>query len=303
MSTITPGELQELLASAQPPILIDVLPAEYFEYRHLPGAKNCCVYEVTFLDQVAAIAPDKETHIVVYGLQPHYLASDTACEKLSRAGYTRVRDFRGGLAQWEAAGLPLEQQGGSPPSAPALRIGRHTVDPAKSRVQWTGRNINGSHTGSLAIKSGSIEVAGSDLDHTASGEFLLDMDSIANSDLTDNTLKRILVAHLKSDDFFDVARFPTATFRMLHVIMNSHAIAGTVNADVTGSFALKDVTQDLGFPATIELLPGGALSAEAHFDIDRTRWNVLYGSGRFFEYLGRNMVHDIVSLSLHIVTD
>jgi hypothetical protein len=62
------------------------------------------------------------------------------------------------------------------------------------------------------------------------------------------------------------------------------------------------VTEDLGFPALIEGLSGGELAAEAHFDIDRTRWNVIYGSGKFYEKLGMHLVHDVISLGLHIVT-
>jgi polyisoprenoid-binding protein YceI len=112
----------------------------------------------------------------------------------------------------------------------------------------------------------------------------------------------MLVAHLKSDDFFDTARYPIATFHLRHVTFNPHARPGNINADIDGALTLKGVTADLGFPALIEVLPGGALSAEAHFDIDRTRWNVIYGSGKFYEWLGKHLVHDIVSLSLHIVT-
>jgi polyisoprenoid-binding protein YceI len=136
----------------------------------------------------------------------------------------------------------------------------------------------------------------------ASGEITLDMESIANTDLTDTVLNRMLIAHLKSDDFFDTARFPIATFQLRHVTVNPHARPGNINADIDGTLTLKGVTEEIGFPALIEVLPGGALSAEAHFDIDRTRWNVIYGSGKFYERLGKHLVHDIVSLSLRIVT-
>lgn len=298
MNTITRTALKELLDGGEPPILIDVDPAEYYRAAHLPGAKNCCVYEVAFLDQAAAAAPGKAASIVVYGSSAHSLASSTAQEKLARAGYTRVRDYRGGLEDWEAAGLPVER-GPAPPEPEKPRQGRHQIDPAKSRALWTGRNINGAHTGTIALKSGWIDVTPGP---AASGEFTLDMDSIANTDLADNALNRMLIAHLKSDDFFDTALHPTATFHMRHVTFNPHARPGNINADIDGALTLKGVTEDLGFPAIIEVLPGGGLSAEAHFDIDRTRWNVIYGSGKFYEKLGQHLVHDHISLSLHIVT-
>ncbi len=62
------------------------------------------------------------------------------------------------------------------------------------------------------------------------------------------------------------------------------------------------MTRDLGFPAIVAIGLGGALTAEAHFDIDRTRWNVIYASGKFYEALGRHLVYDNISLSLRMVT-
>jgi len=296
MKTITRIALKELLEGGEPPVLIDVGPAEYFQANHLPGAKNCCVYEVTFLEQAAAAAPDKQRPVVVYGSGAHSLASSTALEKLERAGYARVQDYRGGLEDWSHAGLAVET--GAPTPAPEQpREGRHEIDTAKSLVAWTGRNINGSHTGTIRVSSGWLDVLPC---NAATGEFNLDMDSIADADLSDTALNRMLIAHLKSDDFFDTALFPTATFHLRHVVFNPHARPGSINADIDGALTLKGVTEDLGFPAVIEALPGGALSAEAHFDIDRTRWNVLYGSGKFYANLGKHLVHDVISLGVQI---
>jgi polyisoprenoid-binding protein YceI/rhodanese-related sulfurtransferase len=299
MNIITRNELNGMLERGEPLSLLDVTPAEYYHAAHLPGAKNCCVYEVNFLDQAAAAVPDKAGLVVVYGSSTHSLASTTAAEKLERAGWTRVRDYRGGLHDWEAAGLPVER-GAAPPEAGQPRLGRHEIDTGKSQVLWTGRNINGSHTGTLRLKSGWLDVAAP---HSASGEITLDMESIANTDINDTALNRMLVAHLKSDDFFDTARYPISMFHLRHVTFNPHAKPGNINADIDGALTLKGVTADLGFPALIEVLPGGALTAEAHFDIDRTRWNVIYASGKFYEWLGKHLVHDNVSLSLHIVTN
>jgi polyisoprenoid-binding protein YceI len=298
MTTITRNELKDLLQRGEPFTLLDVTPEEYYRAAHLPGAKNCCVYETKFLDEAAAAAPDKAGLVVVYGSSIHSLASTTAAEKLERAGWSSVPDYRGGLQDWVAAGLPLER-GPAAPAAEQPRQGRHEIDTAKSNVLWTGRNINGAHTGTIRLKGGWLDVTG---EPGASGEVTLDMESIANTDLTDTALNRVLIAHLNSDDFFDTVRYPIATFHLRHVTLNPHARPGNINADIDGALTLKGVTADLGFPALIEVLPGGALSAEAHFDIDRTRWNVIYGSGKFYERLGQHLVHDNISLSLHIVT-
>jgi rhodanese-related sulfurtransferase len=297
MNTISKNELKGLLDGGHPPILIDVVPAEYYQAEHLPGAKNACVYVVSFLDEVAALAPDKEAVIVVYGSSTHSLASTTAREKLEHAGYKNVRNFRGGLEEWAAAGLPLER--GPEPKIAQPRFGRQEIDAAKSSLLWTGRNINGAHHGAIAVASGWLDVTE---DKSASGEITLDMESISNSDLADPTLNRILIAHLKSDDFFDTKNFPTALFQLRHVTFNPQAKPGCINADIGGALTLKGITDNLAFPALIEVTPNGAFAAEAHFDIDRTRWNVLYGSGKFYEKLGQNLVHDIISLSLRVVT-
>ena len=80
------------------------------------------------------VLPDKSAPVVVYGSSAHSLASATAQEKLGRAGYTNARDFRGGLEDWECAGLPVER-GSAPPAAPRPREGRHETDTAKSQVR------------------------------------------------------------------------------------------------------------------------------------------------------------------------
>jgi polyisoprenoid-binding protein YceI/rhodanese-related sulfurtransferase len=298
MNTITRTELKDLLEGSDRPPLIDVTPEEYFRATHLPGAKNCCVYEINFVDKVAAAIPDKAAELVVYGTSTHSLASSTAAEKLEKAGYARVLNYRGGLEDWESAGLPVER-GPDAPKKEHPHEGRHEVDIEKSHVLWTGRNINGAHTGTVRLKEGWLNVTAGP---AAAGELTLDMESIANTDLNDTTLNRMLVAHLKSDDFFDTATHPTAKFQLRHVTVNPHARPGNINAEIDGTLTLKGVTEGIAFPAIIEVLPGGGLSAEAHFDIDRTRWNVIYGSGKFYERLGKHLVHDNISLSLRVVT-
>jgi polyisoprenoid-binding protein YceI len=127
------------------------------------------------------------------------------------------------------------------------------------------------------------------------------MDSITNNDIEDKALNAMLVSHLKSEDFFDVKNFPTASFELSQITMKSDAKPGGVNAEVRGALTMKGVTGEVNFPALIEMRKDGALAAEAHFDIDRTRWNVLYGSGKFYEKLGMHLVHDNISLGLKII--
>jgi polyisoprenoid-binding protein YceI len=73
------------------------------------------------------------------------------------------------------------------------------------------------------------------------------------------------------------------------------------NVEVEGLLELRGVRKDIRFPATVNRLPEGGVSVEAHFDIDRTRWEVIYGSSRFFEHLGMHLVFDPISIQLRMV--
>jgi polyisoprenoid-binding protein YceI len=75
------------------------------------------------------------------------------------------------------------------------------------------------------------------------------------------------------------------------------------NYRIKGVLELRGVKADLEFLTTVNTLPDGQLVAEAHFDIDRTRWPVIYGSSRFFEHLGIHLVFDPIIFELKIVSN
>jgi polyisoprenoid-binding protein YceI/rhodanese-related sulfurtransferase len=297
--SITASDLRAKLDGATPPLLIDVLPEEEFRAAHLPGAKNACVYDVTFLDDVQKLTPQRDVALVVYGSRASNLASATAAEKLLAAGYTHVSDFRGGLEEWRAVGQPCEGDPSRAPRETPPRDGLHTVDLEKSRVEWTGRSLTGAHSGTVKLRRGEFEVRGG---QPVRASFTLDMQSIENSDIEESEMREMLIQHLKSDDFFDVEKFPEAQFNLTRVEPNPDVTPGCPNAQVTGELTLKDVKRELTFAAILGPTPDGTLAADAHFDIDRTLWNVRYGSGKFYEKLGKHLVNDTISLGLKIVT-
>ncbi|MBI4772779.1 MAG: rhodanese-like domain-containing protein [Deltaproteobacteria bacterium] len=133
---------------------IDTLPSEWYEKRRLPGAKNACVYEVTFPDQIEAIAPDRDHNIVVYGSSFHSYDAAVAAEKLSRLGYRRIYLLEGGVEAWRAAGYPLEgtepEKIDEPDMTIPLEDRDYSVDVSKSSIEWTGRNA----TTSIWVRSG-----------------------------------------------------------------------------------------------------------------------------------------------------
>ena len=126
------------------------------------------------------------------------------------------------------------------------------------------------------------------------------MSSITDLDLQDDSLRELLTRHLKSDDFFAVDRFPTAVFKLAGWSPLTEATPGMHNGMATGSLIIKDINRPITFPACIDPQEDGSIKAHASLDIDRTLWNVLYGSGRLFERLGMHLVHDLISLELII---
>lgn len=299
---VLPEDLHRQASGKTGTLLIDILPPEHFSRRHLPGASNACVYEVTFLQQVEALAADRSVPIVLYGSCSASHEAAVAADKLARAGYGDVALLKGGLDGWRTAGLPLEGEAGGQLEDPGTTYrpadGSYAVDLEKSIIEWTGRNSNNRHFGSVRLAGGAIAIA----DGRVAGEFTIDMRSIANTDLAGNELQPVLLAHLNSEDFFLTRIFPTAKFTLLGVNMAAEPYVGAPNCTVDGSLELRGVRADLSFPATVAPTAEGRLSAEAHFDIDRTRWDVIYGSARFFEHLGMHLVFDPISLQVRIVT-
>jgi rhodanese-related sulfurtransferase len=135
-------EPRNKLESARPPFLVDVRLPEDFKAAHIPRAISNCVYEVAFRDRMQDIAPDHTRVVVVYGHDSESYEARIAAEKLSRAGYAQVYEYRHGLAGWPAAGGQIERRG-TPAAEPQIADGTHPIDLAQSRIEWTGRNWRG----------------------------------------------------------------------------------------------------------------------------------------------------------------
>ena len=290
---ISTEQLKDRLEQKHDFTLIDVLPREFYDEGHIPGAKQACVYEVTFTSQVHAIVPERQNDIVVYASSRRSRAAVAAAVKLTAAGYTNVYAYEGGTAEWQQAGCTLE---GAKTSAEHLepQIGTYFVDSRKSSLEWIGRNITGAHHGTIKVSEGFIQVVGGEAAHAA---FTIDMESITNEDIRDEKLSQMLVGHLKSEDFFDVARHPTASFEVTHLDFIPGASPGSANCNVRGVLSMRGVANPIAFSAIIEKMPDGAVTAE----IDRTRWNIIYGSGKFFEKLGKHLVYDDITLHLKLI--
>ncbi|SDL62255.1 Polyisoprenoid-binding protein YceI [Catalinimonas alkaloidigena] len=169
-----------------------------------------------------------------------------------------------------------------------------TVDTDKSSLEWVGKKVTGQHNGTIDLKSGSLQVNGNKV---TGGSFVIDMSSIVVKDIQDAEMNGKLTGHLNSEDFFSVEKHPTATF----VITNVKALKGN-QAEITGDLTIKGITHAVTFPATVSVSKQGT-KATAEFDIDRTKWDIRYGSGSFFEGLGDKVIYDDFTIRLNLVTN
>ena len=295
---MTTSELQTLLTSAKAPLLVQVLPEEVFAAKRIPGSKQACVYEVAFLDQIAALTTDKARAIIVYGAGSGSLDAQVAAQKLAVAGFTNVTAFEGGLDAWGAAGLPLEGEGALP-AAPSLS-GTFHADTEQSLIRWTGRNLFNHHSGTVRLAEGEITLRDNAL---VSARFRIAMDSIACEDISDSAMNQMLIAHLHSDDFFDVAHHSVAEFIAESITPLATCTDGTPNHLLRGQFTLRGITREIEFPILVATADGQRLAAQGVLDLDRTQFGSVYGSGRLFRFLGKHIVNDHIHLHIKLHAD
>ena len=154
-----------------------------------------------------------------------------------------------------------------------------------SKVIWKGYKVTGSHQGTIALQSGNLTF---EADKLIGGEFVINMTTITNTDL-EGDYKGKLEGHLKSDDFFGVTTFPTATLVFKDVKSN-----GKNSYAVTGDLTIKGIKNTVSFDISIY---GG--KATASVKIDRTKFDVRYGSTSFFDNLKDKAIYD----EFDLVTD
>ena len=131
-----------------------------------------------------------------------------------------------------------------------------------------------------------------------SGNFTIDMTSLENTDLAEDAEKKAkLEGHLKSGDFFEVEKFPTATFEVTGV-----TAGGTEGAThtVSGNLTMKGITKSVDIPANVSMADGKMTIETPEFTIDRTQWDVKFNSG-LFGAVGDAIIADDVKLKITLV--
>ncbi|HET8803972.1 MAG TPA: YceI family protein, partial [Aequorivita sp.] len=169
----------------------------------------------------------------------------------------------------------------------------YTVDTAASQIMWEGSKPTGSHNGTIKLSSGTVHLNNGVVE---AGNFVIDMNTINDEDL-EGEQKTNLEAHLKGTaegkegDFFNVKEYPTAKFEM----------TGIENNVVKGNLTIKNKTNAIEFPATVTMEGDKMMLKSETFELDRTKWDVNYGSKSIFPNLGDKFINDTMKITVSLV--
>lgn len=180
-------------------------------------------------------------------------------------------------------------------SVHAYAADQYTVDTKASKVAWKGTKKMGSaHNGAISVKEGQVTV---DKGAVTAGTVVVDMTTITNEDLKDAEYNKKLVGHLSNEDFFNVTKNPTSTFKINSLSKGKEKDTYTVKGD----FTMIGHTHPIEFPAKITVA-GDKVTGTATVKIDRTKFGLKYGSGNIFKELAADkIISDEFELTLNLV--
>ncbi|MCC5916713.1 MAG: YceI family protein [Cryomorphaceae bacterium] len=173
------------------------------------------------------------------------------------------------------------------------------TDAANSTINWKGFKTysKGEHIGTINLKSGMFKVEGNQL---VGGEFTIDMNTIHCKDLEGNEENyNKLVGHLKSDDFFAVDEHPEARFVITEVSEKMNDEKGTTHI-LKGNLTMRDNTQNITIPVKVNVNDEGVAVKAPEFTIDRTNWNVMFGSTGIEGLAKDKLIDDKIILELDV---
>lgn len=167
-----------------------------------------------------------------------------------------------------------------------------TVSKTESQVRWEASKVTGTHWGYVPLKNATLDYSGGKI---KGGSFDMDMVNLTVEDLTEAKSKGNLTGHLKSDDFFSVEKFNTSTFK----ITEAKSSNGT-DYTISGNLTIKGITQKISFPAKVSVA-GKKVTATGQITFDRTKFDIKFRSGSYFENLADKMIYDEVKLDVKLV--
>lgn len=168
----------------------------------------------------------------------------------------------------------------------------YQIDSKESEIMWKGTKVTGEHFGTIGLKSGELRAENGALQ---GGEFSVDMNSITCLDLTSRSMASKLEGHLKSDDFFNAEKYPYANLKIKSVEAKGNDLY-VAKADLT----IRGITEPIEFDFESRF-NNSKIMAIATINVDRSKHNVKYNSGSFFENLGDNLIDDIFEIKVKLI--
>ena len=176
----------------------------------------------------------------------------------------------------------------------SLSSGDYVMDNDNSSIKWTGRELSTkSHYGSLQMKNGSLTV---NTDGTVNGIIKIDMTTIDCEDLQGRS-KASLERHLRSDDFFSVESHPIATL----TFKSEGGIGAGNKLAFNGDLEIKGISHPISFESEVKSVDP-KVNALVDMTFDRSKYNVRFRSGTFFQNLGDKLIYDDIEISVDIRT-
>ncbi len=170
------------------------------------------------------------------------------------------------------------------------------IDTAKTKLTWNGTKVTGAHNGSIQAKGGNLEFDGEKL---TGGRIVIDMKSLKVADMAESPeMQKKLAGHLMSADFFEADKFPEAVF-VIKSVKPIEKATGKENFEITGDLTIKEKTH----PATLRahlMTHGPLFHGNGKLTVDRTLYDVRYGSGKFFKGLGDKLIHDTFDVGIDL---
>ena len=157
-------------------------------------------------------------------------------------------------------------------------VEKKVVDTESSKITWKAYKVTGSHEGTINLASGNLDFNGSTL---TGGAFVVDMTTINTTDL-EGEYKQKLDGHLHSDDFFGTDTHKTASLEITSV-----KASGKNAYDATANLTIYNITKEVNFTISVY-----GSKATASLKVDRSEFDVRYGSGSFFDNLGDKTIYD-----------
>lgn len=157
----------------------------------------------------------------------------------------------------------------------AFSVFAQTKNIVNSEIRWkaykTLKAESLSHFGTVKLKSGNLVFSNGEV---SGGSFVIDMNTMDAEDLNGDTkLKKMFENHLKSDDFFDVTKFPVSTFNIKSV---KKLKSNSYNYQIHGVLMIKGISKNISFPVKVSESNGLFTLSSAKFTFNRKDFGLKY---------------------------